>query len=206
MFVLDSVACADTFPADGAAGGAQLIAQNGSNGGYFAVTGADVYVQLGFSPDGVTIQWTPQVHVGQGNGILQRGTYGVRFRNYVAGSVATVSAGLSEPQEPSLQLTAAGVSTPVATINGITGRVSAAGAILAGSGYSITKGAAGVYTVNFTPVLAAVPIFLATVNTAGGYMISSTAAPTNASVPLSVVSDAGILTDQGFSFLALAVQ
>lgn len=114
MFVLDSVACADTFPADGSSGGAQIIASNGSNGGYAAVTGADVMVQLAYAVGGPgqgLIEWTTPVHVGQGNIILEKGTRGIRFRNYAAGVVATVSAGLSEPIEPALQLTSAGVSS-----------------------------------------------------------------------------------------------
>jgi hypothetical protein len=118
VFVLDSVTCADTFPQDGQTGGAQIVAQNGSNGGYFTVTGNDAYVQLGYSPDGhgVFVEWTPAVHVGTGNGILAAGTRGIRFRNYTAGSVATVSAGLSEPAEPALQLTSAGVTSSAATV------------------------------------------------------------------------------------------
>lgn len=118
MFVLDSVVCADLFPADGSSGGAQIVAQAGSNGGYAAVTGADVYMQLGFMPDGATLQWTPQVHVGPGNIILEKGTRGIRFRNYTAGVVATVSAGISEPSEPAIQLTSAGVSSSTSTGGG----------------------------------------------------------------------------------------
>lgn len=111
MFVLDSVAVADTFPSDGASGGAQLVAQNGSNGGFAAVAGADVYVQLGYFSNGM-LTWTPQVRAGIGNIVLAAGTRGIRFRNAVAGSVATVSAALSEPAEPPMQLTAGGVATP----------------------------------------------------------------------------------------------
>lgn len=120
MFTLDSVQTTDSFPADGSSGGAMLIAQAGSNGGYAAVTTADVYVQLAYSPDGgVTLEWTPQVHVAPGNIILEKGTRGIRFKSYTAGTPATVSAGLSEPLEPSLQLASAGVATPA----GATGAV-----------------------------------------------------------------------------------
>jgi hypothetical protein len=116
VFVLDSVACADTFPADGARGGAQIVAQNGSTGGYATVTGADVMVQLAYqAAPGSSLEWTPAVHVAPGNLILAAGTRGIRFRNYVAGQVATVSAGLSEPLEPPLQLTSAGVVSGAST-------------------------------------------------------------------------------------------
>jgi hypothetical protein len=117
VFVLDSVSCADAFPADGAAGGAQIVAQNGSTGGFFTVTGNDAYVQLAYqAAAGQALEWTPPVHVGTGNGILAAGTRGIRFANYVAGSVAVVSAGLSEPLEPPLQLTSAGVSAPTVPV------------------------------------------------------------------------------------------
>lgn len=109
MLTLDSVAVADTFPEPGK-GGALLLEEGGSNGGYFAVTGNDVYVELAYGRQGA-IFWTEPVHVSPGNGILQPGTAGVRFRNYTPGQVATVSAGLSSRSEPSLQLTAAGVSS-----------------------------------------------------------------------------------------------
>lgn len=118
MFTLDSVSCADSFPADGSMGGAQIVAQAGSSGGFAAITGNDAYVQLAFVAPGDTsgqLQWTPPVHMGVGNLILAAGTRGIRFANYTAGKVAVVSAGLSEPAEPPVQPTAAGVSTPAAS-------------------------------------------------------------------------------------------
>lgn len=109
MFLLDNVTVADDFPIDGAQGGAQIIAQAGSNGGYAAVTNADVLFQLGYTPDrGVTLEWTPPLRTGPGNIILAPGTRGIRFRNAVAGTPATVSAALSEPLEPTVQLVAGG--------------------------------------------------------------------------------------------------
>lgn len=110
MEVLDSVACADSFPASLGLG-ASLGPVFRSNGGYFAVSGNDVMVQLAYGQQG-SIFLTQPFHVGPGNGVLVPGTIGVMFRNYVAGQVATVSAGLAEPTEPTVQLTAAGVSTP----------------------------------------------------------------------------------------------
>ncbi len=161
MFVLDSVAVADTFPTDGQQGGAQIVAQNGSNGGYAAVTGADVYVQLAYqAAPGASLEWTPPVHVAPGNLILAAGTRGIRFRNYVAGQVATVSAGLSEPLEPALQLSSAGVATP-ATTNMVTGIVTGAGAIAAGTGFTVNRTGVGVYVIAFTASqFAATPVCL----------------------------------------------
>lgn len=112
MFVLDSVAVTDDFPADGSSGGAQIITVNGGNGGFASVAANDVYVQIAYSPSGLgMLSWTPQVRVGVGNIILQPGTRGIRFRNATAGAAAIVSAALSEPAEPALQLTAGGVAS-----------------------------------------------------------------------------------------------
>lgn len=87
-----------------------------SAGGYFSVTGADVYIELqwaGQQSQGQN-QWTREVRAGPGNGTLYRGTTGVRFRNAVAGNVATVSASLSERAEPVLALTASGSVADIA--------------------------------------------------------------------------------------------
>lgn len=120
MFVLDSVSCTDAFPTDGQSGGAQIIAQNGSNGGYASVITNDVYVQVAYlAAAGGSLEWTPAVHVGPGNIILEKGTRGIRFRNYTAGKVAVVSAGLSEPLEPALQLTSGGVSSSGSSGGGV---------------------------------------------------------------------------------------
>lgn len=116
MFTIDSVACIDSFPTDGQTGGAQIIAQGGSSGGYFSVANFDAYAQLGYvprpGPPRGGIVWTPQFHVTVGNGILAAGTHGIRFRNYTPGLVALVSAALSEPYEPPVQLAASGSAQP----------------------------------------------------------------------------------------------
>jgi hypothetical protein len=78
-----------------------------SNGGYFVVDANDVFMQLQYGGQGQTY-WTREVHVPVGNGILQPGTTGIQFRNYVAGSNAVVSAALSEEAEPAIVLTAGG--------------------------------------------------------------------------------------------------
>lgn len=106
------------MPLDGSSGGAQIIANNGSSGGYAAISGNDAYVQLAYSPSGVfaQLEWTPKFHMAPGNLILAAGTRGIRFQNYVAGKIAIISAGLSEPSEPPIQTTAAGVATPSTTV------------------------------------------------------------------------------------------
>lgn len=115
MLVLDSVSCTDTFGEPGSPGGASALGflQGGSNGGYFAVTSADVYCQMAYGRLG-QLDWTDPVHVSPGNGIIPPGVLGIRFRNYVAGSVAVVSCGIASLVEPGLTLTSAGVSATAA--------------------------------------------------------------------------------------------
>lgn len=211
MFVLDSVNCTDAFPQDGSSGGAQIIAQNGSNGGYASVSTHDVYVQLAYMPvDGAgrrtgQIEWTPAVHVGPGNIILAAGTYGIRFRNYVAGQVAVVSAGLSEPQEPALQLTSAGVSAVVGNTSMITGRVDQTGAPQTGSGYTCTHLALGQYRVDFNTPFAGLPTVVATaVQSVGNRAMPQVAGVTVNNTTIWMVDPGAAwptLLDQGFFFI-----
>lgn len=71
----------------------------GSSGGYFIVTVADVYMQLEFGELGQT-WWTNEFHVAVGNGEIDPGTLGVRFRSYTSGKPATVTATLFGEAEP----------------------------------------------------------------------------------------------------------
>lgn len=72
-----------------------------SAGGYFVITVADVFMQLEYGEIG-TQQWTNEVHVPVGNGILNQGTIGVRFRSYTSGTPATVTAALAGETEPAI--------------------------------------------------------------------------------------------------------
>src|SRR5690242_19641116 len=100
------------MPRDGQSGGAQIICVGGSNGGYAAIQTNDVYAQLAYvpnlSPGLGQIEWTPEFHVPVGTLILSTGTRGIRFRNFLAGHAAVVSAALSELVEPPIQLGAGG--------------------------------------------------------------------------------------------------
>jgi len=109
---IDSVPCGDDYTAAAAISGVYS-----SNGGYFTVSGADVWMQMEWGQYG-SLHWTREVHVPVGNGILQPGTTGVQFRNYIAGVPATVSAGISEHAEPSFIVQASGSSS--VTLTGIT--------------------------------------------------------------------------------------
>lgn len=115
MQILDSVSCADTFPQQ-VGSGASIAYVYRSNGGYFAVTANDVMLQLAYGPRGDE-RWTLPMHIAPGNGILIPGTTGLAFRNYTPGAIAIVSAGLAEASEPSVSLTAAGVSQPAQLVS-----------------------------------------------------------------------------------------
>lgn len=129
MEILDSVACGDGYTA-----AATIEDVWNSNGGYFVVTGNDVFMELQYGSLGQTY-YTDEVHVPVGNGILAKGTLGIKFRNYKAGSIATISVGISEGPEPTIILTAGGqasvsgtLTAPItipATINPDTGLIPA---------------------------------------------------------------------------------
>ena len=115
MRVLDGITCTDGY-----AEAATIAYVYDSGGGYFAVSSHDTYAQLQYGKHGFE-QWTPEVHVPVGSGILNPGTIGIRFRNYVAGSAAVVSAALSLPTEPTFAIGAGGIATPTPppTVSGI---------------------------------------------------------------------------------------
>ncbi len=115
MFTLDNEPVTDAFPLDNQSGGAQVVSQGGSNGGFANVKDADVMVQIGYYLAGGLIAWTPELRSGVGNIILEAGTAGIRFRNATAGVVATVSAALSELSEPPVRLVASGEASPTPT-------------------------------------------------------------------------------------------
>lgn len=95
-------ACSDDFAAN-------VTRENvlRSNGGGFSVSGADAFVSVQFGSQGQT-SWTEEVHAPIGVGYIEKGTTGIRFRNFVAGQVATISANLSENAEPAVSFGAGG--------------------------------------------------------------------------------------------------
>lgn len=86
----------------------------------------------------------------------------------------------------------------------VTGRVAATGAVLGGTGFTITKGATGLYTINWTPAFVAVPDVVAIVDdaAAGFCWLTSNAA---GSTGIETVSLAIAAADRAFNFLAFAV-
>ena len=106
MQKIDSVSCGDEFTA-----AATIADVLGSSGGGATVSANDAFVAVQYAPARGQTIWTNEVHAPQGGIILAPGTTGVRFRNYVAGKVAVVSANLSFPREPPITFTAAGTAT-----------------------------------------------------------------------------------------------
>jgi len=105
MRKLDNVICGDGYTT-----AATISDVIGSSGGYFSIVNNDVYMELQYGQQGQT-NFTDEIHIPAGGGVLVPGTTGVRFRNYIAGRNATVSAALAEKSEPAIQINATGVAS-----------------------------------------------------------------------------------------------
>lgn len=169
------------------------------------VANAAVVYQLDESEEGKG-QWTDEAFLGPSIGSLARFCSGIRFRSALAGAPAQVTCELlDEDGADSLGAftatvsVAGGVELPGG--GAVTGIVSGAGAIISGSGFSVLRTGTGRYLITFGAAFVQVPIFLATVNSAGGFMVSAVSVSTT-QVDLSIVRDDGVLADQTFSFLA----
>jgi hypothetical protein len=82
-----------------------------ARGGSFSVSGAPVIYQLQYGRQGESA-WTPETTLTPSTGNLESGTQGIRFRNAVPGTQATVSVYIAEGREPYLSVVAGGQSTP----------------------------------------------------------------------------------------------
>lgn len=111
MRTINSVATSNTYT-----DAATLQNVIGSAGGYATIQGADVFASIQYAPPssaaygfshGFT-QWTDDFHVPAGTLDIAKGTLGIRFRSYVAGSPATVSAAIAEGDEPLIAIAAGG--------------------------------------------------------------------------------------------------
>lgn len=92
-----------------------------SNGGYFLIGNNDCFMQLQYNIQG-QLSWTKEIHVPTGSGQIFPGTAGIRFRNFVAGSAALLSAALSENKEPSISIGSSGVANVGSSVAAITYR------------------------------------------------------------------------------------
>lgn len=116
-----------------------------------------------------------------------------------SGKCTVVVADMPQPLNTS-QLASLAPSTGGA----VTGRVSAAGAVVQGTGFTVTKGAAGIYTINFTTAFVASPLFLAMLFTPGGAgMVIFVTAISNVAAAVTIRTPGAALSDQEFMFHAV---
>jgi len=96
---------------------------------------------------------------------------------------------------------------PTTNPRAVRGSVSALGVVTAGTGFTVTKGAAGLYTINFTTAFSGVPSVNVTAILANADCIIGVGAagPTTTACPVqSYVVSLGVLTNQAFCFIAMA--
>lgn len=199
---ISAVACADSYT-DAATIGPLTM---GSNGGYFTIATNDVFMQLGYKEQGrgvSEIRWMDEAHVPVGNGVFFKGTYAARFRNFAAGSVATVSGGLATPTQPLFTIAAGGVAGRNSGM--VTGIIPAAGTTpTGGTGFTYTHtNGTGIYVITFTTVLAALPTITLALNTANARLISYKS-PSAAGFTVQITGTGGSAQDEAFSFVATA--
>lgn len=136
---------------------------------------------------------------------------GVRFRNANPGNIARVLAVLSGDDDPAFQsgipftgfLSAAGAITPIGAL--LTGAVSSAGAIVAGTGFTAVRDSAGNYTVTFTTPFAQRPIVVVTPESLALPALELTSVAANSfHVVFWSSNTAGTPLDCGFGFVATA--
>lgn len=173
-----------------------------SSGGYFVVENNQALVQLQYGALGSFQFQTGEAQVPLGNGILQTGTCGIRFRNAVAGSVAVVTAAIYENVEPALIVTAGGLSTPSTNPTLLTGIVDSAGTILGGTGFTVVHTGTGVYQINFDTPFSAPPVGLVTLRGLGFFQCVTT----SPQMTVTMTNTSAAPTDMGFQFEAQAIQ
>ena len=89
----------------------------------------------------------------------------------------------------------------------IMGRVSAAGAILAGTGFTVVHDGTGLYTVTYAPAFAAEPLLVVQLdfNGAGAFFTCTLRVSDNTHFQTDIRSSAVTLIDSGFMFRATPV-
>lgn len=136
---------------------------------------------------------------------------GLQIKSAIAGSPAQVYGYLIEPGTSGL-----GVGTPFTqtisssgqvtnpSANMLTGRISAAGAVVNGSGFTVTAHpSAGVYTVAYTTAFSATPVVELQSETAN--LILTLSATSATGFTTSCIDRAGTAFDAAFGFIAQAV-
>lgn len=196
MQQITQVACGDQYT-----NATTLSEVFNSSGGYFTIQDNDAYVELQYGGLG-QFYWTNEAPVPVGNGILQAGTTGVRFRNLTPGLAATVTAALYAEAEPALIITAGGLATPSTGMT-ITGAVNSTGTVAWGSGFSVAHPSTGVYNVTFTTAFGATPTPVAT-GGAGNPGVSITNIATTGMTVNTFNTTSGAASDAMFTFIVEA--
>jgi hypothetical protein len=128
-----------------------------ASGGAFTIQDQPARYRVQFGSYGAS-SWTRERIIGTGGGVIPNGATGIQFRNATKGLVSTVTAVFALRDEPLLSLT-----FPAAeTVSAIEGNINSDGSIASGTGFTVTKGAAGIYTVNFTVAFSVAPVVVAT--------------------------------------------
>lgn len=199
MKVLNAVACGDDFT-----NVATITAVWPSSGGAFDVVNQPVLVEMQFGAAQFA-DWTPAFPKGVGSGYtIPANCSGIRFRNQTAGKVATVTCVLAGGSEGAV--TGGFPAAAAATL--ITGRVGAAGNVISGSGFTVTKGAVGVYTLNWTTPFQNNPpsvVCMEVNRVAASDVVIYSNTETTAQCPLTVRSTTAGNQDRDFDFIAQAM-
>jgi hypothetical protein len=185
----------------------------GARGGSFLVANASVYVQLQYGKHGEE-SWTDEYAITPTTGAIEPGTIGIRFRNYVAGTVARVGASITPPQQPGVQigssfdstLSSTGGLTPPAGGAVITGLVGSTGTIIAGAGFAVVHTGTGTYDITYTTAFATTPVVVATGQAAGTNQRNAMITAQSATgFSIIILQGNASPQDSAFNFLAQAV-
>jgi hypothetical protein len=90
------------------------------------------------------------------------------------------------------------------TLRIIRGQTNSSGAIIFGTGFTITKGGAGsgVYTINFTTPFSSTPTVVGSSLTNGSTFSVTTSGQTGSAAPI-LMNASGVVADSGFTFIAI---
>ena len=171
-----------------------------SPGGYLTITNNNVLMQLASGISGQE-KWSTDMPIPIGGVVLPIGCIGFKLKNQIAGQIAVVSAAIAQERELFPVLGATGTSASGAKL--ITGRVKSDGTILGGTGFTITKGGAGTYTINFPAgTFGSIPTIVVT--PAGGTFFAETqnSTATATSVIVFIIDAAGTGHDVDWQFHA----
>ena len=86
----------------------------------------------------------------------------------------------------------------------ITGQVSAAGAVTAGTGWSVNRSATGTYDVTFTSAYSAAPTVVVTLTDITNHLVYAITASSTTGFTVKITSGSGSATNCSFNFVSFA--